>query len=177
MADIYQHFTQYVNADNGKQRVADIISKGIAEYKPKPYREWHKNGCPYDDSGELHEVVGKTIGDMCHTDIEVLSAYSGYNIATFTSGCGLHWRTVAEEICYDIDDYFADVKRRFIFENQKEVCEALDFTEPLDDDNYFDLLDEWDFCNADIFYNWFPEYKITEQCDEYQWETYLFVLL
>lgn len=173
--NIELEFRNYLEQHDAKNIVSKIIADGVEEYKSHPAYEWYDNGCDYDRSGSVRCLYGKTIGDICTTDIEILQALTGQSEATYMSGCGLSWNTVAHELCYRITDRFSEWTHDFIFENKQEVCKELKFDEELNDDNYIDLLDLWEIINGVIFHEWFPtEYTIPYKKDKYEWEEELF---
>lgn len=172
--DIEKEFKEYLLKNNAKTVLKKIIDDGIEEYKSQPYYEWYDDGCPYDYSGSVRRVYGKTIGDMCNNDIEVLQALTGQSTPTYLSQHGLSWNNVADELTYRISDVFGEWTHDFIFENKNEVCKELGFKEELNEDNYFDILDSWDIVNGSIFEELFPNEYVIHHEDEYVWDDYLF---
>ena len=70
--NVEDEFRSYLNSKSVKETVQKIISEGIQKYLSHQAYEWYDDECPYDRSGGTRKIEGKTIGDLCKTDLEVL---------------------------------------------------------------------------------------------------------
>lgn len=163
--DVEKQFKKYLSDNNAKEELAKLISNGIDKFKSKNAYKWYDDGNPYDSSGSVIKL-DKTIGEICKTDIEVLQALSGNSTATYISHYGLSWDTVADELCYEINDFFHNHTKRFVFENKEKVCEKVGFEEELEEDNFCDFYDYFLPDYHSIFEEWFPEYIVYNEITE-----------
>lgn len=172
--DIEAHFKRYLSEHNAKEVLSKIIKDGIDEYKKHPAYRWYDDGNPYDHSGVTTPVYGKTIGDIYKTEVEILQALTGNHTATFESGYGWNYNTVGDELSDRITEQFSTWTHDYIFSLKEDICKELNFNEELTEDNYWELLDNWNIINACIFYEMFPEYEIHCKNDDFEWDTCLF---
>lgn len=170
--DIKQSYYAYLQEHGAKEKIQKIIAEGIEVWKKRPAYEWKPTVNDFGDtSGELYQVHGenihevKTIGDVCKTDIEVLTSYSGNSEATYCSGCGLRYPNVAEDISYDINDCLTKLREQFISANADALFAEFDIEhdDSWSDDDIYIALDEAmidDDCSLN--YDWmvkeFPQY-------------------
>lgn len=179
--NVKQAYFDFLQERGAKEKVQEIIRKGINEWKKA--QAWYydaDDNDPGDCSGRCHMNGGKAIGDIAKTDIEVLKAYTGVSEATYASGCGLRWLRVADSITSDIDECLTDLKGEFILTNAVALFDEYDIEH---DDSWSDgdtlfAIDEAMIVNfsASLNYEWmrkeFPEY---ENDDFEKWHTdYLF---
>lgn len=173
--NIEDEFRNYLNSKNVKETVQKIISGGIQKYLSHQAYEWHDGECPYDRSGSTRKIEGKTIGDLCKTDLEVLQAFTGDSYATYVSECGLSWCTVAYHLCSLINDVFRGETESFIVKNWDEVCAELGCKGEYNEENYEKVIEEWDIINSIYFYEWFPQYIIHEKVGNgHEWDKEVF---
>lgn len=161
-----EEFTEYLLSHGFKENVKTIIKNNIEKYKNYQAYEWQYNGCKYDFSGVLVPIKNTKICDICHNEIDYLAAYLNESIATYISGCGLQWLTIGYYVGFEISNIMFKMTHDFIFENKEKVCHEYNFQNELTEDNYIDLLDNWEICNSCIFYEIFPEYMIARKTEE-----------
>lgn len=178
--NVKQAYFDFLAKQGAKQKVQAIIEHGINEWKQQQAYEYHPDdNDPGDYSGHCWSIHGKTIGDIAKTDIDVLKAYTGDSVATYTSGCGLSWTRVAERIADDITDCLTTLKGQFIEENAEALFEEYDIEhdESWTEDDIWQTLDEAMILesSASLHNEWmrqeFPEY---ENDDSEVWQDYLF---
>lgn len=113
-------------------------------------KEWERDGCPYDNSGEVystHEFL-----TMENTVEEVLGNYTGNRVATFESGHGWDFRTIQED---DFDDFCEDIADKVVvyvvkqyFENHSipyyEDADIYEYVNWIDVIGIFDVEDMFD---------------------------------
>lgn len=173
--NIENEFRNYLNSKSVKETVQRIISEGIQKYLSHQAYEWCDDECPYDRSGGTRKIEGKTIGDICKTDLEVLQAFTGDSYATYVSGCGLSWCTVAYHLCSQINNVFQEETESFIVKNWDEVCTELGLKGEYNEENYEKVIEEWNVINSIYFYEWFPQYIIHEKVGNgYEWDKEVF---
>ena len=85
-----------------KQECDDFIVNG-------QWYEWYDDGCPYDSSGQVRPLTvskAEYIKDVdVHEQLHLLHyIHTGSSEATYESGCGLHWTTLADQMQTDLDD-------------------------------------------------------------------------
>ena len=155
---------EYLRTTDLKEKLKENIAKGVEEYKTHQAYEWERGDCPYDCSGELHKIYNKTIGDVYDNDIDILQAYTGNWEATYESGCGMNYLTVADEMTYDLRDIYDVYTDKFVKEHWNDVKEAYPEIEgDFSIENVLELYDTWDFIKLETFNEWFPEYMIEEE--------------
>lgn len=167
--DVKQSYFEFLQEQGAKEKIQAVIRKGIDEWKQQPAYEYESCTDPYtgDYSGRVNRIYGKTIGDICKTDMEVLKAYAGDSEATYASGCGLRWLRVADRVTSDIDDCLSTIKGQFIKENAEALFEEYDIEHDgsWSEDDVFLTLDEAmiNEFSASLHYEWmqqeFPEYE------------------
>lgn len=158
--NIKQSYFDFLNANGAKEKIENVITAQIEEWKQQPYYEYEAGEDEFGDrSGRVNRIQGKTIGDMCDTYGKVLTAYSGNSEATCVSHCGLSYNSVAKEISDDINDEFVSFYTTWIKQNREEIFAELgidDYDETWDDQDMYiavrehcdmvdDMNDEW-FC-------------------------------
>ena len=122
-------YYDFLTRQGAKEKVREIIGNSIKEWKQHRAYEWEPSVNDFGDtSGELHMVFAngrpQTIGDVCKTDMEVLTAYSGNKEPTYSSGCGWHYLTVADEISGHIDSCLCALRSEWILQHHEELMEA-----------------------------------------------------
>lgn len=169
--DVRQSLFDYLDSHGAKQNIKSIIRNGIDEWKKKQAYSYDPyDNDPGDFSGHCHMDGDKTIGDIANTDMDVLKAYTGESLATYTSGYGLHWIRVAERISWDINDCISSIRSQFISENANALFEEYDIEHEDDwtEDDIFLTLDEAMAQNDyGLNFEWmqqeFPEYMVDDE--------------
>ena len=173
--NVKQSYFDFLAKQGAKQKIQAIIEHDINEWKQQKAHEWKPTVNDFGDtSGELYQMYndGKalTIGDICNTDIEVLTAYSGRSEATYCSGCGLRYTKVAEEISWDINKCLGTLHSEWILEHRDELLEGQNqdpVGEEWEDDDYIEYIDEHVLVDEYLNYEWmqqeFPEYIYQEE--------------
>ena len=156
-------FTDFLNRYNSKEEVRKIINEGIDKYKKHQAYTWHDDGCEFDSSGGLKCEYGRKIGDIANSDIEVLKSYTGEWEATYMSGCGKRWLTVADNIEWNISEYLWGMAKKMAAEDKEKVCSILEISADSKEDV---IMDEWGVINAEILRGWFGnEFVVIEEFD------------
>ncbi len=170
--DVKKSYFNFFAAHGAKQKVLEVITKGIENWKQKQAWTYHPGTDPYtgDTSGCVSMVPNKKIGEICKTDMEVLKAYTGDSEATYVSGCGLHYLRVADRIGQDVNDCLSNLRGLFIKENATALFETynIEHDEDWTEDDIYLTLDEAmiqeDYgLNFDWMQQKFPEYEIDDE--------------
>lgn len=164
--DAKQSYFDFLAAQGAKQKVKDIIAKGIEEWRQKQAYEYEAGEFqPRDWSGRVNQVPHKTIGDICKTDMDVLLAYSGDSEATYTSHYGFRFLKVADRIGSDINTCLCNLRSEWILKHRDELMEGQNqdpVGEEWEDDDYVEYIDEHVLDGEYFNYDWmeqeFPEY-------------------
>ena len=175
-----QLYFDFLNNHGAKQKLESIIRNGIDEWKKaKAYSYDPYDNDPGDFSGSTHMILGKTIGDITETDMDVLKAYTGDWEATRVSHYGKRHILVADRISSSVMDCIYEFRGKFITENKTALLEQYGIV-PEDDwteDDIFEAIEEAisrDECSMN--YEWmartFPEYDIED--DDLSMSDYLF---
>ena len=169
--NVKQAYFDFLAKQGAKQKVKTAIENGISKWKNRPAYEYKSTINDFGDtSGEVNRIYGKTIGDICHTDVEVLLAYSGNSEATYCSGHGLDFGNVAKEISWDINNVFYDLRLKFMKENLQELIAEYDvqgYDDTWSDEDVWECLGEEMRSGERYDYIWmaeqFPEYLLDEE--------------
>ena len=144
--NIKQSYFDFLQEQGAKEKIQAVIRKGIDEWKKEPAYEWKPTVNDFGDtSGELYRIYGKTIGDICKTDGEVLMAYSGNSEATFCSGHGLDFNCVAIEVGWDVNNVLYTLRREWMMKHLKDLLEeynVTDYDESWTEDDVWECLGE-----------------------------------
>lgn len=168
--NVKQTYFDFLDKQGAKQKIQAIIEHDINEWKKA--QAWYydaDDNDPGDYSGHCHMDGDKKIGDIAHTDMEVLKAYTGDSQATYTSGCGLHWLRVAERISWNINDCISNIRSQFIKENADALFEEYNIEHGddwTDDDiclTLYEAMTQEDYgLNFDWMSREFPEYEVDD---------------
>ena len=169
--DAKQSYFDFLANQGAKQKVKDIIAKGIEEWKKHLAYEWKPSTNDFDYSGGLHQIFNKethkpmTIGEICKTDMDVLLSYSGNSEATYCSRWGLRYPSVAEDISWEINKCLCGLRGEWIMKHRDELMDGCgeDYIgEEWSDDDIIEYVDENvltdDYFNYDWMEQKFPEY-------------------
>ena len=166
--NIKQSYFDFLNANGAKEKIENVITAQIEEWKQQPYYEYEAGEDEFGDrSGRVNRIQGKTIGDMCDTYGKVLTAYSGNSEATYVNHCGLSYNSVADEISDDINDEFVSLYTTWIKQNREEIFAELgidDYDETWDDkDMYIAVRDYYIIHNVSYLYDYLLFFSLIRQ--------------
>ena len=168
--NIKESYFAFLDQNNAKEKLQKVISEQIEEWKQQPYYEYNPTVNDFGDhSGEVNRIPGKTIGDVFTTESQILTAYSGNSEATYVSHCGLAYKSVAEEIAYDITDTFCALRQDWIRQNRDELLAELkitDYDETWEDDDLFMAVNEElhdEYMEEEWFVKNFPQYCLDDE--------------
>ena len=161
-----ESYFDFLAKQGAKQKVQAVIAKGIEEWKKERAYEYEAGEFQENDySGRVNMIHGKTIGDICKTDMEVLNAYTGRSEATYCSHYGLNFTKVADEISWDINKCLGDLHSEWILQHRDELMEGHDedyIGEKWSDDELIEYIDECVLVDEYMNYEWmkieFPQY-------------------
>lgn len=164
--NVKQSYFDFLHEQGAKEKVQAVIRKGIDEWKQKQAYEYKPGTDPYtgDYSGEVWQIPGKTIGDICKTDMEVLEAYSGRSEATHMSKCGLSYNRVADEITWDINNCMGELRGEWAMQNLDELLawKGMERDHEWEEDDIYEVISEQILVDEYLNYEWmketFPEY-------------------
>ncbi|MBP5770956.1 MAG: hypothetical protein J6W75_06285 [Bacteroidaceae bacterium] len=164
--NVKQSYFDFLAKQGAKQKVTEIIRKGIEEWKQKPAYELNfgRTGvCQIYDNGRA-----LTIRDVCKTDMEVLRAFSGINSSIYNPpGYGGHYTMVAEEIGQEINKCLRKLCGEWILKYRDELLKVFgdrvsEYTLANDDNRKYYIwacVIEYDkHINASWMKHEFPEY-------------------
>lgn len=168
--NVQQSYFDFLQKQGAKEKIQSVIRKGIDKWKQHQAYEYKPTVNDFGDtSGEVNPIYGKTIGDICKNDSEVLLADSGNSRATYCSGHGLDFNNVAYEISWDICDELFALRNKWILKHLHELLEEYDvkdYDESWTETDVYEVIGEQ--MRLDKFYDhiWmaetFPEYLLDE---------------
>ena len=178
--NVRQTYFDFLARQGAKQKIQAIIMDGIAYWRQQQayYYDSNTNEDPDDNSGYCFPDGDKTIGDIAHSDIEILNAYTGKREASHDSGRGWNWLDVSDHIQQDINYCLGGLRNQFIKENADALFEQYgikckpSWDECVIHEELSEALSEYDYgLNEDWMMQEFPEYVVD---DEYRGSDYLF---
>ena len=169
--NLKESYFDFLTKQGAKQKVQAVITKGIEEWKKERAYEYEAGEFQENDySGRVNMIHGKTIGDICKTDIEVLKAYTGRSEATYCSHYGFNFTRVADEISWDINKCLGCLQSEWILQHRAELMDGQDkdyIGEEWSDEELIEYIDERVLVDEYLNYEWmqqeFPEYNTQDE--------------
>lgn len=166
--NVKQSYYSFLQKQGAKEKIQSLIRKGIDKWKQQQAYEYKPTVNKFGETlGEVNPIYGKTIGDICKTDVEVLLAYSGNSRVTFRLGHGIDFNNVAYEINMYIENELLILRDEWIKRHLQELLVEYDMK---DYDKSWDDVDVYvrvsDKMRRNNIYNFiwmaeaFPEYLL-----------------
>ena len=166
--NVKQSYYNFLQEQGAKEKIQSVIRKGIDKWKQHQAYEYRPTVNKFGETlGEVNPIYGKTIGDICKTDVEVLLAYSGNSRVTFRLGHEIHFNNVAYEISMYIENELLILRDEWIKRHLQELLveyDMKDYDKSWDDADVYVCVSDRMRRNDIYNYIWmaevFPEYLL-----------------